>query len=631
MTPPMTPVCAKPRRRRLAALTALAAVFAVLATACTGGGGTAAQDVQDSYKTLPKESGKPTDGGTATVALTPGLSPNYIYPYPPASANGTVIARGLMWRSLYRPSGEGDQIADTALSLAEAPAYSSDRKTVTIKMKDYSWSNGRPVTADDVVFSLDLLKAALKESPANWSFYTPGQFPDGVTAKATTPDTLTLELDTAYNPSYLLSMLTLLYVMPSEEWNIARTGGPHLDHSDPENAKAIYTYLTKQSESQSTFADNPLWQVVNGPYRLKSFDPTTGSFSLAPNKEYSGPGDSRLDQVDFKSFTSAAAVLNQFKAGKLTVGTLDSSFITQIDALKKQGYHVYGAPAPARFDPLVLNFENTTNNFDKVIARPYVRQALQHLIDQGGYVKSRGVYNGAASPNYSTAGSGSPYPPEFGDQAPYPYDPAAAEKLLTDNGWKVVPDGSTTCERPGTGPGECGAGIPQGQTIDFTLSSANTPAYVGARDIAFASQAKKLGVEVTIETKSLNYLYTNYGNSFAPANKDKWAAQDYGPLYLAAGYPSSNTVFNTGGSFNLGGYRNAEVDKLIEASTFGADPTVLSTEVTSLSKDLPVLFFPTPHTLVVWKDTLSGPPSSFNALLSFLYTPELWYFREQDS
>lgn len=621
----MTHVSTK-RRGRLSV--ALAAAVTLLATACTGGGGGAAKDVTADYSAQPKQSGSPKDGGTATVALTPGLSPNYIYPYPPASANGTVIARGLMWRSLYRPSGEGDQVADAELSLAEPPTYSSDRKTVTITMKDYKWSNGTPVTADDVVFSLALLRAALAESPANWSFYTPGQFPDGVTAKATAKDTLTLGLETAYNPSYLLSMLTLLYVMPSTEWNIARTGGPHLDYTKPKNATAIYKYLTKESESQSTFAGNPLWQIVNGPYRLKSFDPTTGSFSLAPNESYSGPGESRLDQIDFKAFTSAAAVLNQFKAGNLTVGTLDSSFITQIDALKAKGYNVYGAPAPARFDALTINFKNTVGNFDKIISQAYVRQALQRLIDQRGYVAGRGIYNGAGSVNYSTAGEGSPYPPSFGDTPPYPYDPAAAQKLLTDNGWKVVPNGATTCERPGSGPGECGAGISQGQTISFTLASANTPAYVGARDIAFASAAKKLGIEVKIVTKALNYMYANYGNTFAPATKNEWAMQDYGPLYLAAGYPSGNTVFNTEGSFNLGSYGDAEADKLINASTFGADEKALSAEVTRLAEDLPVLFMPTPHTLVVWKDTLSGPQSSFRALLSFLYTPELWYFHD---
>ncbi|MFI6498023.1 ABC transporter substrate-binding protein [Nonomuraea typhae] len=604
--------------------TALLAGLAVLATACSGGGGT--QTVAGSYTAKPTQAGTPKDGGTVTVALTPGLSPNYIYPYPPAAANGTVIARGQLWRSLYRPSGEGDQITDAELSLAEPPVYSPDRKTVTITMKDYKWSNGKPVTADDVVFSLALLKAAIKESPANWSFYTPGQFPDGVSAEAAAPGTLTLKLETAYNPSYLLSMLTLLYVLPSTEWNIAATGGPHLDYKQQKNAKAIYKYLTKQSESQATFAENPLWRVVNGPYLLKSFDPTTGSFSLKRNESYSGPGGSRLDQIDFKAFTSAAAVLNQFKAGNLTVGTLDSSFATQIDALKAKGYNVYGAPAPARLDSLVINFANTTGNFDKIIAQPYVRQALQHLIDQRGYIASRGIHNGAASPNYSTAGAGSPYPPAFGDQPPYPHDAAAAEKLLTGNGWKVTPHGSTACERPGTGPGQCGADIPKGQTISFTLASASSPAFVGARDLAFASAAKKLGIEVKIVTKSLNYMYANYGNTFAPATKNEWAMQDYGPLYLAAGYPSSNTVFNTEGSFNLGSYKNAEADKLIGASTFGTDGTSLSAEVTSLARDLPVLFLPTPHTLVVWKNTLSGPQSSFNALISFLYTPEQWYF-----
>lgn len=614
----------KNMRAHRSAAVALAAT-AVLVAACSGGAST--DDVSSKYSQLPEESGKPKDGGTATVALTPGLSPNYIYPYPPAAANGTVIARGQLWRALYRPSGTGDQVVDADLSLAELPTTSEDRKTVTIRLKDYQWSDGEQVSADDVVFSLDLLKAALAESPANWSFYTPGQFPDGVTAEATADDTVKLSLETAYNSSYLLSMLELLYVMPSHAWSIGEDGGPTLDFTDPAEAKKIYGYLTKQSEDQASFATDPLWQVVNGPYRLKSFDPTTGSFSLVPNAGYSGPGDSRLDEVDFKAFTSASAVLNQYKAGNLTVGTLDSSFATEIDELKKDGYNVYGAPAPARYDSLTINFANTVDGFDKVIAQPYVRQALQQLIDQDAYIKSRGIYNGAASPNYSVAGAESPYPADFGDDAPYPFDPDAAKALLTDHGWDVQPDG-TTCASPGTGEGQCGAGISKGQDISFTLASANTPSYVGARDIAFASEAKKLGIKVEVVTKSLNYMYANYGNSYAPANKDKWAMQDFGALYVAAGYPTSNTVFNTTGSFNLGSYSNPTADELIDASTFGADPEVLADETTTVSLDLPVLFFPTPHTLVVWKDTLSGPPSSFESLLSFLYSPEFWYFHD---
>ncbi|MCA0346517.1 MAG: hypothetical protein LCH31_05690, partial [Actinobacteria bacterium] len=61
----------------------------------------------------------------------------------------------------------------------------------------------------------------------------------------------------------------------------------------------------------------------------------------------------------------------------------------------------------------------------------------------------------------------------------------------------------------------------------------------------------------------------------------------------------------------------------------GLEPEALRTEATLLAEDLPVLFFPTPHTLVVWKDTLSGPPETFHSLLSFIYSPEQWYFTEE--
>ncbi|MBN9619685.1 MAG: hypothetical protein J0H43_08135, partial [Actinobacteria bacterium] len=584
----MTNAHGRGRRRRGAA--ALAAV-ALLAAACSGGSGTTGSGA---YGSVPPPTGTPKDGGTVSVALSPGISPNYIYPNEPSAENGSVIAHGLMWKSLYTPSAVASAQVDVAQSLAKLPTFSPDRKTVTVQLNDYTWSTGGAVTGADVVFTLDLLKAGLAESAANWSFYTPGQFPDGITARATGPKTVVFTLTKAYNPSYFVSMLQLLYVMPSQAWNIARTGGPHLDFTQPKNAKAIYDYLTNASKAQSAFTSNPLWQVVDGPYRLKSFDPATGSFSLTPNTAYSGPVKSRLGEVDFKTFTSTAAVFNQYKAGTLDVGTLDSGYVSQVGALKAQGYNVYGAPAPARFDSLVLNFGDTTNHVDKVIAQLYVRQALQHLIDQPGYVRSRGVYDGAGATNYTTGGANSPYPPAFGSNAPYPYSLPAATALLTDHGWKVVPGGTTTCIRPGTATNECGAGIPAGQTLSFNLVSGNSPAYIGSRDIAFASAAKQIGITITTTTKSLDYMYANLGNPFAPAHKNDWAMQDSGALYQAVGYPSSNTVFNTSGSFNLGSYSDPEADARISASTFSADPKALSAEETYLGQNLPVLFLPVP-------------------------------------
>ena len=40
--------------------------------------------------------------------------------------------------------------------------------------------------------------------------------------------------------------------------------------------KKIFDYLTTQAKSLSTYATNPLWQVVDGPYKLSAYNATTG-------------------------------------------------------------------------------------------------------------------------------------------------------------------------------------------------------------------------------------------------------------------------------------------------------------------------------------------------------------------
>src|SRR5690349_10357694 len=100
------------RRTRRALAGALALVALGTLAACSGGPSTSAA----SYRTLPSQIGDPKSGGSITIALTPGLNPNYIYPYPPASESGTVIARGQLWRPLYRPSGYGPKEVDPTLS-----------------------------------------------------------------------------------------------------------------------------------------------------------------------------------------------------------------------------------------------------------------------------------------------------------------------------------------------------------------------------------------------------------------------------------------------------------------------------------------------------------------------------------
>lgn len=608
------------------------AAASLLIAGCTSAESTGTGSGGEAFGSLPEAVGQPTAGGTITVASPVGLAPNVIYPNR-ASSDSPFAAQQVMFKYLYSEADVGsNESVNTARSLAELPTASDDGKTFTIKMKDsYKWSDGKPVSADDVIFSIELIKAAIAESPANWNGYVAGGFPENlVSATATDMYTVELQLNQAMNPDFFLSNVAgqLLIPLPSTAWNVASTGGAHLDYTVPENARAIYQYLSEQGRAQSSFASNPLWQVVNGPFRLQSFESATGAYTLVPNVNYTGPNPSTVEAVKFLPFTSTSAMLNQLKAGELTVGALDASYASQVSDLEKQGYHVYGRPGPTQFNPVVINFKNTTNNFDKVIAQLYIRQALQHLIDQPGYIKSRGIYGGAGAPSYTIGQVGTRFAPSFGENAPYPYDPAAAEKLLTDHGWEVGADGTRACVNPGTGPGNCGAEIPAGQTLSFNLLYANSPASIANRNIAFISAAQQVGITISGEAKSLNFLYENADNNAAPAYQDQWALADEGS-FNAAAYPSAIRYLATGASFNLGHYSDPKADALMEASVNSSDPNALVAETTYLGENLPYLFMPNPANVAIWKSDISGPPSSFANLTRYgvgIVDPQPWYF-----
>ena len=87
-----------------------------------------------------------------------------------------------------------------------------------------------------------------------------------------------MHLDQPYNPGFFLNNnlqdTNNVYPLPEPAWNIAAAGGPHLDYTNPANAKKIYDYLNKAGGSVASFATNPLWKVDSGPFKLKSFSPT---------------------------------------------------------------------------------------------------------------------------------------------------------------------------------------------------------------------------------------------------------------------------------------------------------------------------------------------------------------------
>ena len=97
--------------------------------------------------------GTPVSGGTATFAELPATTPNYIFPFTSSayiSVSNTDLFQYLLYRPLYW-FGTGNQpTVNTTNSLANLPVWSSDGKTVTITLKHFMWSNGQPVTAQNI-------------------------------------------------------------------------------------------------------------------------------------------------------------------------------------------------------------------------------------------------------------------------------------------------------------------------------------------------------------------------------------------------------------------------------------------------------------------------------------------------
>ncbi len=57
--------------------------------------------------------------------------------------------------------------------------------------------------------------------------------------------------------------------------------------------KAVYTFMTAQNKDTATYATSPLWQVVDGPWKLSSYN-TAGNYTFVPNKAYSGSPKPKL-------------------------------------------------------------------------------------------------------------------------------------------------------------------------------------------------------------------------------------------------------------------------------------------------------------------------------------------------
>jgi peptide/nickel transport system substrate-binding protein len=618
----------------LAGVMALAACSSSNSGGGGGGGGGSAITMAGAIGAVPQAATGKEVSRQILWGEQPGATPTWIFPITMSGENSVYNLFTFSWE-LWRPTywtvnGVSAEL-DPSESLANTPVWSNNYKTVSISFKSqYKWSDGTPITANDLLFDIDLIKAAVKASPANWTGYIPGYFPDNI-ASTSEPDasTLVLNFKSTVNPTYFTDDILgqgPTNPLPVQTWARDSVNGPAITdwNTNPADALKIYNFLVAQNKQTSTYASNPLWKVVDGPYELSSFNNTTGAFTMTPNPTYGGPKASTVSTFVGVPYTSETAEFNAIKAGDIDVAQVDYSYVPELPSVKAQGYNYFGMPDYG-MNFAAYNFKDKTGDFDNIASQLYFRQAMEHLEDQQGWINA--YMHGAGDSAYGPipAYPKSPYLPADAANNPYPFSVSDAISLLKSHGWTINAGGTDVCSDAGSGSNQCGAGIPAGTKLAFNYIYSTAPSIIGNQATDLVSQAAKAGVHITLQPSNFDYMIQHYVDPGAPSDENDWALEDFGGETQNPD-PTTFGLFNTTGLNQIGDYSNPTADTLINDSVSSGNPSAVENEASFLTMNDPVQFQPTPDLIIAWKNTLSGPPASFENETQYYATPELWYW-----
>lgn len=576
-------VLPRARRKRAGALAVLVAAVSMVAA-----GGTAAAALRQGPH-------KSASAKTASFALPLPGAANYILPLESgayADPQNVQWFQYLMYRPLYMIGSGNSVTLDKSLSLAKPPVYTNHDRTVTIKLKSYRWSDGKPVTARDVEFWENLVKA----NKTGWFSYVPGFYPDNVTSmKVLGQRTIQFHLDKAYLPQWFTDN-ELSQITPLPQHTMDRTSaGSRVGNYDrtKAGAVAVLKYLDGQARNEGGYTTNPLWKVIDGPWKLSSFDPTTGHAVFRFNKSYSGPvAKNHITTFVEDTFTSDVAEYNVLRSNGLDYGYIPLQDAAQSSQLSAYRSAPWGDVIAAYF---IMNQNNP--KVGAIFRQTYFRQVVEELIDQKGMINA--FYGG-----YGTINCGpipfkpkNPWVSPYEKTCPYSYNPHKAVKTLKAHGWTVKPGGVSYC----TVPSKCGPGIHKGEKLSFQyLYAVGKTAFDNALQVV-QSDAEKAGIKYQLKGATFGAVLGAIApcgpGSVAPKANCSTEIANWGAGwgYQPDFYPSGELLFASGAGANYENYSNQKADKLIHASLLsGHGNEALFAYENYMTDQVPVVWQPYP-------------------------------------
>lgn len=577
-------------------------------------------------------------GGEVTWACAPGFPPAVIFPFTPAERMGMrniLEFQALMYRTLYFFGTDGTPEVDYANSIGEPPEWSADGLTVTVRVRPWQWSNGETLCADNVLFWVNLMKV----KGARYGEYVPGYFPDNLTAYGKLDEqTVYFTFDKVYSRRWvLMNQLSTITPLP-KSWD-RTASGPANASGGLDDVEAVYEFLMaeqgdivdERNEHRTRWADSPIWSTVSGPWRLRSYT-LDGVVTFVPNEHYSGPAKPQLDvfrQIQFTSDEEEYRLLRD-EPDAIQVGYLPLSFATGRTSDPAKGGMNPLAAHHTLVPQVAYCIRYTSLNFNnpgvpgKMFAQTYLRQALQHSLDQDSAVHD--IYQGYAyrqnGPIPVLPATDLISPRQREGAWPLPFDFDRARQLLADHGWDTSSTPAICVD-----PKKAGEGIPAGTRLSLLLRYAEGRPALTRLMTQYQQDAAKAGIELRLEEVYGSVLVAEdapcYPTDETPCRWEM-CCWNGGWVYH---HPTGEILFKTDAGGNFGHYHDPAADALIEQTVTSDDPQALYAYQDFIAEQAPVVFNPNfPIRLFEVANNLRGfePVNPFGMI-----SPENWYYADE--
>ena len=516
------------KKSAFAWLVVLTMVTGVLLAGCQGTTPSAAPS--SAAATTAEASADPTETATATPEPTASTEPAVNNPGS-ARPDTLVIAGNTpegkflpVYSSTVQDSQIGGLVFEALLTndptgapipvLAEKWDISADGLTYTFTLKKgIKFSNGDELKASDVVFtykimadkSYDGARQSAVSSLVGFKDFNSGKSADfpGVTA----PDdyTVVFKLAQAKAPA----IWDFGYGIMSEKYYGPYTQG-------------------KLDDIKAKLVD----AMGTGPYLLKDYAPGE-SVKYEANPNYWG-GAAKIAKVVYRFIDDNAVLLQEIEAGNVDIAGPGADADT-VEMIDKTGFYNKYIYEGLSYTHIGLNTRKAPLNDSKV------RQALAYGLDREAFLLARyGEYGYTLDVPFATASWA------YDTSAtPITYDPAKAETLLEEAGWKKGADGFRVNDK--------------GEALAIKFSAHQNSKFADLLVAAVKDNWEKIGVKVEIEQMEFATLTTKVF--------DKQDFQSYVMGWSLSIDPDPTDLYGKAatvkGGFNPGGWSSDESEKLL--------------------------------------------------------------------